>query len=180
MGGMGCADTADTALPNAMANTVLAIGGQTDEPPPDLSPQQVNTILRTNETTIGKSILKVKLIECNQLASNHPIEDRIRISTFHFPDNHSSDKSVSKSIALAGTDEVGAVESVKAASEIFTPVSGRIAQINDKLEDKPGLVNSSCYDEGWLFKIKLSKMEEWDQLMDEDSYQKFLISIKEE
>jgi len=77
-------------------------------------------------------------------------------------------------------DEVGAVESVKAASEIFTPVSGQIVEINDKLEDKPGLVNSSCYGEGWLFKIQLSKMEELDKLMDEDSYQKYLKSIREE
>lgn len=76
--------------------------------------------------------------------------------------------------------EVGAVESVKAASEIFTPVSGRITQINDKLEDKPGLVNSSCYEDGWLFKIELSKKEELNGLMDENSYQKFLKSIKEE
>jgi len=77
-------------------------------------------------------------------------------------------------------DEVGAVESVKAASEIFTPVSGCIVQINDKLEDKPGLVNSSCYEEGWLFKIELSKKQELDQLMDEESYEKYLKSIREE
>ncbi|XP_054164895.1 glycine cleavage system H protein, mitochondrial-like [Oppia nitens] len=77
-------------------------------------------------------------------------------------------------------DEVGAVESVKAASEIFTPVSGRIVQINEKLEDKPGMVNTSCYDEGWLFKIELSKPQEIDKLMDEQSYQKFLESIREE
>jgi len=81
---------------------------------------------------------------------------------------------------FAQNDEVGAVESVKAASEIFTPVSGRIVEINDKLEDKPGLVNSSCYGEGWLFKIELSKSQEVDQLMDEQSYEKYLKSIREE
>jgi len=81
---------------------------------------------------------------------------------------------------FAQNDEVGAVESVKAASEIFTPVSGRIVEINDKLEDKPGLVNSSCYESGWLFRIELSQKEELDQLMDEESYQKFLKSIREE
>jgi len=80
----------------------------------------------------------------------------------------------------AQNDEVGAVESVKAASEIYTPVSGRVVEINQQLEEKPGLVNSSCYENGWLFKIELNKIEEYNKLMSEDSYQNFLKSIKEE
>jgi len=81
---------------------------------------------------------------------------------------------------FAQNDEVGAIESVKAASEIYTPVSGRITQINELLEEKPGLVNSSCYENGWLYKIELNKIEEFDQLMNEESYQKYLKSIKED
>ncbi|CAG2172396.1 unnamed protein product [Oppiella nova] len=84
-----------------------AIGGHTDEPPPDLSPQQVNTILRTNETTISKSISTIRHIECNQLASNHPIEDRLRISKFHFNCSHSSNTCLSDSIAFAVFDGHG-------------------------------------------------------------------------
>ncbi|XP_054164890.1 pyruvate dehydrogenase [acetyl-transferring]-phosphatase 1, mitochondrial-like [Oppia nitens] len=81
-----------------------AIGGQTDEPPPDLSPQQVNTILRTNETRIEKSVSNVKLIECNQLASNHPIEDRLRISRIH---SNSNECRLSDSIVMAVFDGHG-------------------------------------------------------------------------
>jgi glycine cleavage system H protein len=71
-------------------------------------------------------------------------------------------------------DEVGAIESVKAASELLTPVSGEITRVNEKLADKPGLVNSDCYQEGWLFEIKLDDSKELDNLMDEDKYNKFL------
>jgi glycine cleavage system H protein len=77
-------------------------------------------------------------------------------------------------------DEVGAVESVKAASEVYTPLSGKIVDINKALEDKPGLVNSSCYENGWLFKVELSKKEEYEALMNEDSYTKYLQSVKHE
>lgn len=71
-------------------------------------------------------------------------------------------------------DEVGAIESVKAASELLTPVSGEICQINEKLSEKPGLVNSDCYQEGWLFEIKLDDAKELDNLMDEERYKRFL------
>lgn len=71
-------------------------------------------------------------------------------------------------------DEVGAIESVKAASELLTPVSGEIVQVNEKLGDKPGLVNTNCYDDGWLFEIKLENPKELDVLMDEDKYNDYL------
>jgi glycine cleavage system H protein len=71
-------------------------------------------------------------------------------------------------------DEVGAIESVKAASELMAPVSGEISQINEKLEEKPGLVNEDCYQQGWLFEIKLSNSDELKSLMDEGKYSKFL------
>jgi len=75
-------------------------------------------------------------------------------------------------------DEVGAVESVKAASEIYTPVSGKVVEVNDALEEKPGLVNTSCYDQGWLFKINIKNESEYDKLMSQEDYDKYLKSVK--
>lgn len=73
-------------------------------------------------------------------------------------------------------DECGAIESVKAASEIYTPVSGKVTEVNKALEDKPSLVNSSCYDEGWIFKLVLKNPDELKSLMDEKAYEEFLKS----
>jgi len=77
-------------------------------------------------------------------------------------------------------EECGALESVKAASELYCPVSGKVVETNPEIENKPGLINQSCYDKGWLFKIELSKPEEMDQLMDEAAYEKFLKSQADE
>lgn len=71
-------------------------------------------------------------------------------------------------------EECGALESVKAASELYSPVTGKVVEKNTAVEDKPGLINMSCYEKGWLFKVELSKPEEVDGLMDEDKYQQFL------
>ncbi|KAK9871330.1 hypothetical protein WA026_011597 [Henosepilachna vigintioctopunctata] len=71
-------------------------------------------------------------------------------------------------------DECGALESVKAASEIFSPVSGKIIQKNTEVEEVPSLINSSCYEKGWLFKVELTNESEVDNLMTEDQYKKFL------
>ena len=71
-------------------------------------------------------------------------------------------------------DEVGAIESVKAASELMTPVSGEITTVNSSLEEKPGLVNSNCYDEGWLYEIKMKDKKELENLMTEEKYNEYL------
>lgn len=71
-------------------------------------------------------------------------------------------------------DEVGAIESVKAASELLTPATGEVVAINNNLEEKPGLVNTDCYGDGWLFEIKLSKPDELKKLMSEEDYKKYL------
>ncbi len=63
-------------------------------------------------------------------------------------------------------DEVAVVESVKSASDIYTPVSGDIVEVNEALNDNPSLVNSSPFQEGWLFKIKLSDSSQLDALLD--------------
>ncbi len=62
------------------------------------------------------------------------------------------------------------VESVKAASDIYAPVSGEVAEVNDLLEDEPGTINSDPYGEGWLFSIELSDPGELDGLLDADGY----------
>ena len=67
--------------------------------------------------------------------------------------------------------EVAVVESVKAASDIYSPVTGEILLINDALEDQPDLVNSSPYADGWLFSVRLDNPEEVDAMLDADAYQ---------
>lgn len=71
---------------------------------------------------------------------------------------------------LAAEDEVCVVESVKAASDVYMPVSGEIVEINEALADEPEIINTSPYDNGWLFKVQPSA-EEVDDLMDAEAYQ---------
>lgn len=70
--------------------------------------------------------------------------------------------------------ECGALESVKAASELFSPVSGKVIEKNGAVEKTPSLVNTSCYEKGWLFKIELTNLDEVKKLMDEQTYESFL------
>lgn len=67
-------------------------------------------------------------------------------------------------------DACAVVESVKAASDIYAPVSGEVVEVNDALEDDPGLVNTDPYGDGWLFRIEPSDESEIDGLMDADAY----------
>ena len=67
-------------------------------------------------------------------------------------------------------DECCVVESVKAASDVYMPISGEVVEINESLVDEPEIINSSPYDNGWLFKIKPSA-DELDELMDAEAYQ---------
>ena len=70
--------------------------------------------------------------------------------------------------------EMAVVESVKAASEVYAPVTGSIAAANDKLTAEPATVNQDPLGAGWFVKIKLSKPDELKGLMDEAAYQKFV------
>ena len=63
------------------------------------------------------------------------------------------------------------VESVKAASDVYLPISGEILAVNEALEDAPELINDSPFDDGWLFKIQPSAVQELEDLMDSDAYQ---------
>ena len=71
-------------------------------------------------------------------------------------------------------DNIAVVESVKAASEVYSPVSGEVIKINEDLSFSPELVNEDPIGRGWFFEIKVSNPEELQNLMDEDSYRKFL------
>ena len=70
-------------------------------------------------------------------------------------------------------DTMGAVESVKAASDIYSPVSGEVLEVNESLNDEPALVNTGAESDGWMAKVKLSDPAELDSLMDADAYAKF-------
>ncbi|WP_323846620.1 glycine cleavage system protein GcvH [Microbulbifer magnicolonia] len=71
---------------------------------------------------------------------------------------------------LAAGDEAGVVESVKAASDIYSPISGEVIEVNEALEDAPETVNASPYDDGWFFRIKPSDVSELDNMLDADAY----------
>jgi len=72
---------------------------------------------------------------------------------------------------VSAGDDVAVAESVKAASDIYAPVSGEIIEVNEELEDSPELVNSDPFGDGWLFKVKLEDVSELDSLLDAEGYE---------
>ena len=72
---------------------------------------------------------------------------------------------------LDAEEESAIVESVKAASDIYAPLSGEVIEINEKLIDEPEIVNTSPLEEGWFYKIKVTDMEGFNDLMTEEEYQ---------
>lgn len=77
---------------------------------------------------------------------------------------------------LAQKETAGVVESVKAAADVYMPVSGEVIAVNEALRDDPSLANSDPLNAGWFFKVKLSNASELDALMDETSYTTFSAS----
>jgi glycine cleavage system H protein len=71
-------------------------------------------------------------------------------------------------------DEACAVESCKAAASIYAPVSGKVVAVNEALNDEPGLVNTDCYGEGWIFKIAPSDPAEIETLLTPEKYRELL------
>ena len=71
-------------------------------------------------------------------------------------------------------DEIGVVESVKAASELYAPLAGEITEANTALEDNPGSVNEDPESNAWFYKIKIDDVSELDSLMDENAYKAFI------
>ncbi|MFZ5796134.1 MAG: glycine cleavage system protein GcvH [Sphingomonas sp.] len=78
---------------------------------------------------------------------------------------------------LAKGDEAAVVESVKAASDVYSPVSGTVIDGNAALADTPGLVNEDPEGDGWFFKLTLSDADELNELMDEVAYQAFVSKL---
>jgi glycine cleavage system H protein len=78
---------------------------------------------------------------------------------------------------LSKGDEAAVVESVKAASDVYSPVSGTVIEGNAALGDEPALVNSDPEEEGWFFKIRLTDPSEVEELMDESAYEAFVAKL---
>jgi glycine cleavage system H protein len=74
-------------------------------------------------------------------------------------------------------DDAAVVESVKAASDIYAPVSGEVVEANGALEDEPALVNSDAEEDGWFFKLRITDTSELDDLMDERAYKEFVANL---
>ncbi len=72
--------------------------------------------------------------------------------------------------SVAAGEEAGVVESVKAASDIYAPVSGEVIAVNDQLEDQPELVNSDPYNDGWFFRLQPADLSELEDLLSADEY----------
>jgi len=71
-------------------------------------------------------------------------------------------------------DDAAVVESVKAASDVYAPVSGEVIEVNGALEEEPALVNSDAEEDGWFFKLRITDAEELKSLMNEAAYAKFI------
>ncbi|MEM7569088.1 MAG: glycine cleavage system protein GcvH [Pseudomonadota bacterium] len=79
--------------------------------------------------------------------------------------------------ALSQGDEAAVVESVKAASEVYAPVSGTVVEANAALEDTPDTVNNAAEGDGWFFKLKLADTAQLDAMMDEAAYQAYVAEL---
>ncbi|MBR4107518.1 MAG: glycine cleavage system protein GcvH [Akkermansia sp.] len=75
--------------------------------------------------------------------------------------------------SFAKEDSIAVVESVKAASDVYTPVSGEVIEVNELLDSEPGTVNTDATGNGWICKIRLSDPSELDELMDAAAYEEF-------
>ncbi|HAX04785.1 MAG TPA: glycine cleavage system protein GcvH [Acidimicrobiaceae bacterium] len=78
-------------------------------------------------------------------------------------------------LSVSANSAFAEIESTKSVSDVFAPISGEVVGINDALEDRPELVNEDPYGEGWICVIKPSEESEFDQLMDAQSYEAFVL-----
>ncbi len=78
---------------------------------------------------------------------------------------------------LAQGDDAAVIESVKAASDIYAPISGEVGEVNDALDAEPAIVNQDAQGEGWLFTLAISEPGELDNLMDADAYKAFVAKL---
>jgi len=75
-------------------------------------------------------------------------------------------------------EQVASVESVKAANDVFSPMSGKVIEVNAHLESEPGLINKNCFETGWIAKIAVSSAGEKSNLMTADEYRSYLESLE--
>tara|TARA_A100001011_G_C14248203_1_gene816594 strand:+ start:249 stop:647 length:399 start_codon:yes stop_codon:yes gene_type:complete len=71
-------------------------------------------------------------------------------------------------------DTVGTIEAVKTVADLYSPLSGKIIEINESLETEPNLINDSPYDNGWIFKIEINSKDEVNNLLDSNSYKEII------
>jgi glycine cleavage system H protein len=78
---------------------------------------------------------------------------------------------------VAASEACAVVESVKAASDIYAPLTGKVVEINQAILDEPALVNSDAEGEGWFFKLEIEDQDAFEELMDEDAYSEYLETL---
>lgn len=105
-------------------------------------------------------------------------ENRVRIGITDYAQKQLGDivfvESPQVDDEVAADETMGTVESVKAVSDIFSPVSGKIVAVNEELDDAPETINEQPYDAGWLVEIELSNPEELEGLLNKEEYQAFV------
>ena len=75
---------------------------------------------------------------------------------------------------LEAANELGSIESVKAVSDLFAPVTGEVVEVNDALRDKPELVNTDPYGDGWMIRVRMTDPSEVDELMTAEEYEEYV------
>ncbi len=119
-----------------------------------------------------------RLLETHEYVLIGDEDDRVRVGISHFAAESLGDVVFVElpeiGLTLEKGDPFGSIESVKAASDLYSPVGGEVVAINMKLEEEPELVNDNCYGDGWMIEIQLSNPEELNELMEPEAYFKFL------
>ena len=78
---------------------------------------------------------------------------------------------------VAEGEACAVVESVKAASDVYSPLAGKVVEVNETITDDPSIVNSDAEGEGWFFRIEVEDPDAWEQLMDQDAYDEYLETL---
>ena len=78
---------------------------------------------------------------------------------------------------VAAGEACAVVESVKAASDVYAPLAGKVAEVNDTITEEPAIVNNDAEGEGWFFRLELNDTADFDALMDQDAYDEYLESL---
>ena len=81
---------------------------------------------------------------------------------------------INRTDAIKQGDSIGTIEAVKTVSDVFSPCSGKVVEVNKKVKDSPETVNKDCYNDGWLVKVALSNPGELNGLMDAEAYKKIV------